>query len=50
MQKWSEFMYFAEAACPENEYDIAAKAASALFDSIRIHLDASLKSLKVKDA
>jgi len=50
LQKWSDFMCFAEATCPENEYDTAARTASALFNSIKNHLDASLKLLKVNHA
>ncbi|MEI7430714.1 MAG: biliverdin-producing heme oxygenase [Betaproteobacteria bacterium] len=47
MQKWSDFMFFAETTCPESEYNTAANTASALFDSIKIHLDACLKQLKM---
>jgi heme oxygenase len=46
-QRWNEFLEFADAHCPDEERETAAKVAAQTFDAIRHHLDAYLRHLSV---
>jgi heme oxygenase (biliverdin-IX-beta and delta-forming) len=39
-RRWDEFLQFADAACPQQEWESAAGAAAATFEAIQAHLDA----------
>lgn len=39
-QRWDEFLQFAAAACPQQDWDAAAGAAVATFEAVKTHLDA----------
>ncbi len=39
-QRWDEFFQFADAACPQQNWDSAAGAATATVEAIKAHLDA----------
>ena len=43
-QRWQEFLMFADALCPKEEYEIASQTAVSLFLAIKRHLDSAYRS------